>query len=91
MQLLIGMVDQRIKGIKGGTLKTRLWISVQAKQIHLYKFHGIHELNNEHISTLCKFGKNVHDLQHGQQTWQTKNKLKVTKQNQIILSYLGLG
>ncbi len=40
---------------------------------------------------LWKFDKNVHDLQHEQQTWQTKNKLKVTKQNQIVLSCFGLG
>jgi hypothetical protein len=60
------MVDQRIKGIEGRTLKTKVWISVQVKQFRLNKFHNIHELNNEHILILCKFDKNVHDLQHEQ-------------------------
>jgi hypothetical protein len=61
------MVDQRIKGIKGKTFKKKIQISVQAKQLCLCKLHNIHRLNNEHISTLCKFDKNVHSFQHGQQ------------------------
>jgi hypothetical protein len=84
------MVDQRIKGIKGKTFKTKIQISVQAEQLHLYKLHNIHRLNNEHIQMLCKFDKNVLSFQRGQQTWQTKIKFKVTKQNQIVLSCLGL-
>jgi len=84
------MVDQRIKGIKGKTFKTKIQISVQAEQLHLRKLHNIHRLNNEHIPTLCKFDKNVHNFQHGQQTWKTKIKFKVTKQNQIVLSCFGL-
>jgi len=56
----------------------------------LLQDHNTHKLNNEHTPTLCKLDKNVHNHQHGQQTWQTKNKFKVTKQNQIVLSCLGL-
>jgi hypothetical protein len=81
------VVDQRIEGIKHKFFKGKIWISVQIKQLSLYKLDNMHEFNNEHISTLCKLDQCVHDIQHWQKARQTKNELKITKQNQVVLEF----
>jgi hypothetical protein len=51
----------------------------------LANFDSYNVITHKNIYALCKFYQSIHDFQHGQNTWQAKDRVNITQIQQIGL------
>ncbi len=53
----------------------------------LANFDSYNVITHKNIYALCKFYQSIHDFQHGQNTWQAKDRVNITQIQQIGLGW----